>query len=31
MAETLGYILAHCLFSKRVNLGQAQAVEGVLF
>jgi hypothetical protein len=31
MAETPGYVLAHCLFSKRVNLGQAQAADGVLF
>jgi hypothetical protein len=30
MPETPGYVFADCLFSKRVNLGQAQAAEGVL-
>lgn len=31
MAETQGYVLAHCLLSKRVNLGKLQASEAVLF
>ena len=29
-AETPGYVLSHCLFSTRVNLGQARTAEGVL-
>ena len=31
MPETPGYVLAHCFFTKRVDLCQARIAEGVLF
>ena len=31
MPEAPGYVLAHCLFSERVSLGQARPADVVLF
>ena len=31
MAETPGYVFAHCYFTKRMDLGKARAADSVLF
>jgi hypothetical protein len=31
MPEAPGYVLAHCFFTERVDVGQGRITEGVLF